>query len=167
MARRIDNRKLDDTLISYAKYACAARNALRYFQPLIFALKIPPRVPQMEALKMKRRSWPETDGGKLLNKWFQSACEINISSGGSSSKHFSIKKGLIEELSPDLIRLRGPDGRTVEMSLSDEVIFEDVVSAEMVRSVPALEGRVYGEQLILGMGWERWLTFGPAEIEGK
>ena len=116
---------------------------------------------------MKRRSWSETDGGKLLNKWFQSSCEIDISSGGSSPEHFSIKKGLIEELRPDLIRLRGPDGRTVEMSLSDEVIFEDVVSEEMVRSVPALEGGVYGEQLILEMGWERWVMFGPAEIEGK
>jgi len=116
---------------------------------------------------MKRRSWLETDGGKLLYKWFQSSCEINISSSGSSSKHFSIKKGLIEELRPDLIRLRGPDGSLVEMALSDEVVFDEVVSAEMVRSVPALEGRVYGEQLTLEMGWERWVIFGPAELEGK
>lgn len=116
---------------------------------------------------MKRRPWSETDGGRLLNKWFQSSCEIDISSGGSSSKHFSIKKGLIEELRPDLIRLRGPDGLTVEMTLSDEAIFEDVVSTELVRSVPALDGRTYPEQLILEMGRERWVMFGPAEIEGK
>jgi hypothetical protein len=53
------------------------------------------------------------------------------------------------------------------MALSDEVVFDEVVSAEMVRSTPALDGRTYSEQLTLEMGWERWVMFGPAEIEGK
>jgi len=118
---------------------------------------------------MKRRSWEDTDGGRLLKKWFQSSCEINASSSGSPSKHFAIKSGLITVLRPDLIRIEGPgaDGLWVEMDLSDDVIFEDVGSAEIFRSIPALKGRVYGEQLLMSMDSETWFLTGPAEIEGE
>ena len=118
---------------------------------------------------MKRRSWEDTDGGRLLKKWFQSSCEINASSSGSPSKHFAIKSGLITVLRPDLIRIEGPgaDGLWVEMVLSDDVIFEDVASAEIFKSIPTLEGEVYGEQLLMSARSETWFLTGPVEIEGK
>ena len=118
---------------------------------------------------MNSRSWEETDGGKLLRKWFQSSCEINASSAGSSSAHFAIKSGLITVLRPNLIRIEGPgeDGICAEMDLSDDVIFEDVASAEIFKSIPALKGRVYGEQLLMSAHSETWFLTGPAEIEGE
>ena len=116
---------------------------------------------------MNSRSWEDTDGGRLLKKWHQLSVEINAASVEFSSKHFSMKRGLITHLDPNLIRLEGEDGQTAEMDLSKGVHFDDVVSAEMIRGTPALT-MPYPEQLRMSDGgWETWMLFGPIELEGK
>lgn len=115
---------------------------------------------------MNRRSWEDTDGGRLLKKWFQLSIEINVASVEFSRNRFSMKRALITHLDPTLIRLQDEEGRTVEMDLSDGVSFDDVVSAEMVRETPVLT-RSYPEQLRLSSGWETWMFFGPTELEGE
>jgi hypothetical protein len=115
---------------------------------------------------MNNRSWEDTDGGKLLKKWHKLSVEINAASVEFSSRHFSMKRGLITHLDPDLIRLQNNGGLTVEMDLSKGVYFDDVVSAEIVRDIPVLT-RSYPEQLKMSDGRETWMLFGPTELEGK
>ena len=112
-------------------------------------------------------SWEDEDGWRLLQKWFQSSCDISVNAGGMfSDKHFSMKRGLITHLDPTRIRLRGEDGREFEMAFSEMPHFEDVVSTEIMASTPWVKGK-FPEMLSLTVGWETWHCVGSIEIEGQ
>jgi hypothetical protein len=117
----------------------------------------------------KTCSWEDTVGWQLLKKWHQSRCDIAVNCGDMFSEtHFSINKGLITQLDPSRIRIRGEAGDEFELPLSEtpkgRPHFKDVVSSETM--APIVTGK-FPEMVRVSVGMETWGFVGPIEIEGK
>ena len=152
-------------------HRCALRNIRRYFQPEIWNIAIAVLVPNREANVENSCSWEDRDGWKLLKKWHQSCCEIAVKCGDMFSEtHFSMNKGLITQLDPSRIRIRGEDGNEFELPLSETIKgrphFKDVVSSEIMAQHPEVTGK-FPEMVRVSVGLETWFFLGPIELAGQ